>query len=122
MLEQRKVHEKDQVYMPEDEEEDLQELVDTVHCVVCGADDNDEFLLICDGECRTAGYTPTQQSCDFAIVVEDIDCQAVMYVIGMCLLCVLLSEHFEPGTLSDYKDMYELPDRYPSCPTWCCRL
>eukprot|EP00878_Enallax_costatus_P023846 GHUV01025400.1.p1 GENE.GHUV01025400.1~~GHUV01025400.1.p1 ORF type:complete len:173 (+),score=38.88 GHUV01025400.1:182-700(+) len=50
VLETRKVRKKDQVYRPEDDAEDLQELVETVHCLVCGADDNDEHLLICDGK------------------------------------------------------------------------
>lgn len=50
VLETRKVRKKDQAYIPEDDAEDLQELVANLHCLVCGADDNDEFLLICDGK------------------------------------------------------------------------
>jgi hypothetical protein len=47
VLETKRVAARDQVYMPEG---DVAEFLQALHCMVCGADDNEEHLLICDGE------------------------------------------------------------------------
>jgi hypothetical protein len=47
VLEAKRVAERDQVYMPEG---DVADFLQTLHCMVCGDDDNEEQLLICDGE------------------------------------------------------------------------
>jgi hypothetical protein len=47
VLETLHVAQKDQVYVPDDH---LTVLLDSLQCQICGADDNEELLLICDGE------------------------------------------------------------------------
>jgi hypothetical protein len=53
VLETKHVAVRDQVYMPEG---DVAEFLQALHCMVCGADDNEEHLLICDGEQQQQQY------------------------------------------------------------------
>ncbi|WIA43454.1 hypothetical protein OEZ86_009920 [Tetradesmus obliquus] len=46
VLETKRVAARDQVYMPEG---DVADFLQALHCMVCGGDENEEQLLICDG-------------------------------------------------------------------------
>jgi hypothetical protein len=39
-----------QVYVYDGDDTDYANFLQTLHCMVCGGDDNEEHLLICDGE------------------------------------------------------------------------
>lgn len=49
MLEVKRVAERDQVYVYEGDA-DYAQFLQSLQCAVCGGDENEEHLLICDGE------------------------------------------------------------------------
>lgn len=78
VLETKRVAARDQVYMPEG---DVADFLQALHCMVCGGDENEEQLLICDGEC-----TATESATAAAAAAIKKSARAAASVAGVLVL------------------------------------